>query len=84
VGNPNQIETSEELLWDTGLWFWMYGGYPSAPHGAYKSGLGATIQRINGIECGGGNPEAVQERLLHYNNALGALGVDAAGTATTC
>lgn len=84
LNNPNLVTSSESMLWETGIWYWMYGGYPSAPHGAFKQGLGATIQRINGIECGGGNSTAVNERLLHYNNALGALGVDAAGTGTTC
>jgi len=55
-----------------------------SPHTIFKGGLGATIQAINGLECNGGRPDAIAGRLEHYNSALGALAVDAAGTAGGC
>jgi chitinase len=38
--------------------------------------LGATINIINGGECGGGNAPAVADRVKHYLRFCEMLGVD--------
>ncbi|HSC85841.1 MAG TPA: chitinase [Polyangiaceae bacterium] len=84
LNNPNLAETDPALLWETAMWFWMNPGVGGSPHTVFKSGLGETIRSINGLECNGGRPDAVQGRIDHYNSALGALGVDAGGTNGGC
>jgi predicted chitinase len=84
LNNPNLAETDPALLWETAMWFWMNPGVGGSPHTVFKGGLGATIQAINGLECGGGRPDAVAGRVGHYNDALSALATDAAGTNNGC
>jgi chitinase len=59
------------------MWFWMtYQSGKGICHDAIKQGLGATINIINGIECGGGNAAAVANRVKHYKRFCAMLGVD--------
>ncbi len=84
LGNPGQVSTNPALLWETAIWFWMRPGVGQTPHAVFKTSFGQTIQIINGLECGGGKPDAVSGRLANYNAALGVLMIDAAGTANGC
>lgn len=85
--NPAQVSTNGELLWATGLWFWMIGdpSFTNAPHTLINSqGFGATIRKINGaLECDGANPSAVTQRVSYYQSWCARLGVDP-GTNLTC
>jgi len=43
-------------------------------------GFGATVNIINGaVECNGGNPSSVQDRVDHYQTYCGLLGVSPGG-----
>ncbi|KAF8085680.1 hypothetical protein N665_0652s0008 [Sinapis alba] len=64
VGNPT-------VSFKTSLWFWMNKVRP-----VLNQGFGATIRAINGIECNGGNSDAVNERIRYYRYYCGQLGVD--------
>lgn len=85
LNNPNLVETTPALAWETGMWFWMNPGSPGdTPHKVFKSGLGSTIRVINGLECNGGRPDAISGRIEYYRQILGVLGVDAGGTDNGC
>ncbi len=85
--NPNLISTDSRLAWLTGIWFWMTstGAGSQTPHDAIgSSGFGGTIQAINGsIECNGGDPSEVQDRVQYYTTFCAMLGV-APGSNTGC
>jgi chitinase len=80
VDNPGLVATDASLAWGTGVWFWMTstGAGSETPHNAILAGsFGGTIQAINGsIECNGGNPGEVQDRVQYYHKICAALGVD--------
>jgi predicted chitinase len=77
TGNPEQVATDPTISFGTALWFWMtYQSAKGIPHEAVKQGLGATINIINGGECGGGNAPAVADRVKHYKRFCEMLGVD--------
>ncbi len=86
--NPELVATNSTISWQTGLWYWMtqQGGYTQTPHQAILNGsFGGTIQAINGgVECNGGNPAEVQDRINYYLEFLNILGVSAGSTATGC
>ncbi|HVY31805.1 MAG TPA: chitinase [Polyangiaceae bacterium] len=76
-GNPELVATDPTISFGTALWFWnTYQSAKGIPHEAAKQGLGATINIINGIECGGGNAAAVADRIKHYKRFCEMLGVD--------
>lgn len=87
-GNPNLVSSNGTITWQTALWYWMTqtGGYYETAHQAILNGsFGGTIEAINGsIECNGGNPAEVQDRLNYYLEFLQILGVSAGSTATGC
>jgi predicted chitinase len=80
VQNPQIVATDSTISWKTGFWFWMGGlsGGGTTPHQAITSGqgLGATIRIINGIECGGANTLAVQNRIRHFKRFSFMFGLD--------
>ncbi len=78
VGDPELLAKDPTVAFGTALWFWnTYQSGKGIAHDAIKSGgLGATINIINGIECGGGNAGAVQNRIKHYKRFCQMLGVD--------
>jgi hypothetical protein len=85
--NPNLVSTNSQISWQTGLWYWMTqnGGSSMTPHAAILSGsFGATIRAINSIECNGGDPSEVQDRLNYYLEFLQILNVSAGSTGTGC
>lgn len=85
LNNPGLVASDPVMLWRSALWFWMNPGHSQTPHAVYKSGLGATIQLINGpSECGGGRPDALAGRLKNYTDLLMLMGVDVGATGTTC
>jgi len=87
-GNPNLVSTNATISWQTGLWYWMTqtGATSTTSHQAILNGdFDGTIRAINGgVECNGGDPAEVQDRLDYYLEFLQDLGVGAGSTATGC
>jgi predicted chitinase len=85
--SPELVASDSRLAWLTGVWFWMTstGAGSTTPHDAIDSGsFGGTIRAINGsIECNGGNPGEVQDRVQYYTSFCAKLGVDP-GSNTGC
>jgi predicted chitinase len=82
--DPGLVARDAKVAWETGLWFWTTSS-PSGEtcHSAMTKslGFGVTIQIINGgVECGGRAPDAVQDRVNHYQTYCALLGVDPGGT----
>lgn len=85
LANPDLVQSSSQITWDTALWFWMtpQGAKPSAHQAITTSpgtlingkpaGFGLTIDIINGgLECGQkGNAEELN-RVNHYEQWFGA------------
>ncbi|XP_020692273.2 chitinase 4-like [Dendrobium catenatum] len=68
---PEGVSTDAIISFKTALWFWMRN-----VHGIIGQGFGATIRAINGVlECGGGNPDAVNDRVNLYQNYCGQFNV---------
>nr|BFE59548.1 hypothetical protein GCM10020063_040740 [Dactylosporangium thailandense] len=79
--NPDKVKTDAAVAWGTALWFWMSqsGAGTTPAHTAITGGrgFGETIRSINGsIECNGGSPERVRDRVDAYTRFTGMLGVD--------
>ncbi|CAI0471896.1 unnamed protein product, partial [Linum tenue] len=70
VGDPDVVARDPVLAWKTALWFWMTNVRPVLPQG-----FGATIRKINGIECNGGNAPAVRARVSYYNSYCQKFGI---------
>lgn len=88
LDNPSLVETDAAISWKTGLWYWdtQTGPGTMTPHNAMVNGagFGETIRSINGsIECNGGNPAEVQDRVNTYENFASILGVPA-GSNLSC
>jgi predicted chitinase len=88
VDNPGLVSTDPIISWKTAVWFWMddSGSGSQTCHTAITGGggFGATIQTINGaIECNGGNPGEVQDRVSYYTSFCSRLGVSP-GSNTGC
>jgi predicted chitinase len=85
--NPGLVATDSSLAWGTGIWFWMTStgaGSQTCHDGILASGFGATIQTINGgIECNGGAPSSVQDRVQYYTTFCSMFGVSP-GSNTSC
>jgi predicted chitinase/chitodextrinase len=84
---PELVANDAKVAWQTGLWFWMTqsGAGGQTPHNAILNGsFGETIRSINGsIECNGGNPGEMQDRVQLYQRFCNMLGVDP-GASLTC
>ncbi|GHJ17292.1 hypothetical protein TPA0908_52870 [Micromonospora sp. AKA38] len=81
LGNPDLVATDPAVAWRTALWFWMTqsGAGTTTPHAAITggAGFGGTVRSINGaLECGGGNPGQVRDRVDAYRRFTEVLGVD--------
>jgi len=80
ANNPELVATDAAISWRTAFWFWMSGmsGTGTTPHQVITGGqgLGATIRIINGIECGGVNAGAVQDRIRHFKRFSYMFGID--------
>jgi predicted chitinase len=87
LANPSLVATDPTVSWEAALWFWM----TSTPQGrtahtimVQGAGFGLTIEVVNGsVECNGGNPDAVNERVQHYQTFCALLGVPT-GANLTC
>lgn len=77
--NPDQVATNAVTAWKTAFWFWM--SQPWAGNNCHvkmtqsSPSFAATIKLINGMECGGGNPDAVDARVQYYKSVCKVLGV---------
>lgn len=88
LNNPDLVATDAAVAWQTGLWYWMTQNGPGSmtAHDAMVNGagFGETIRSINGsVECDGGNPEEMQDRVNAYQRFTQILSV-AAGANLTC
>ena len=87
LANPGLVASDPTISWEAALWFWM----TSTPKGrtahtimVQGAGFGLTIDVVNGsVECNGGNPDAVNERVQHFQNFCALLGVPT-GANLTC
>ncbi|XP_026460644.1 endochitinase A-like [Papaver somniferum] len=69
--NPDLVATNAVISFKAALWFWMNNVHSVITSGG---GFGRTIRRINGGECGGGNPTAVRNRIKYYKAYCKQLG----------
>ncbi len=81
LDNPDLVQNDSAVSWKTGLWYWNTQSGPGSmtAHNAMVNGagFGETIRSINGsIECNGGNPAEVQDRVNKYTAYAQILGVD--------
>jgi predicted chitinase len=88
LDTPSLVETDPATSWKTALWYWntQTGPGTMTPHDAMvnQAGFGETIRSINGsIECDGGNPAEMQDRVNAYQSFVGILGAPA-GDNLTC
>ncbi len=84
LNNPNLVQTDSAVAWKTALWYWNTQNGPGTmtPHNAIVNGygFGETIRSINGsLECNGGNPAEVQDRVNAYQNFVQILGTTPGG-----
>ncbi|REK77871.1 chitinase [Paenibacillus paeoniae] len=87
LSNPDLVAQDASVAWRTALWFWVTqtGAGVMTSHNAIVngSGFGQTIRTINGsLECNGGNPTAVNNRVNYFTNFANILGVSTGGNLT--
>jgi hypothetical protein len=86
LDNPGLVATNAAISWETALWYWMTGtgGGSLTSHEAMvdSAGFGATIEAINDIECNGGDPSEMQDRVNDYEAFTSILGVSPGGNLT--
>ena len=79
LNQPELVTSDSVISFKTALWFWMNGiaGNANTPHEAIMSGdgFGETIRIINSIECNGGAPAAIDDRVNFFKFFTGFLGV---------
>nr|XP_043627979.1 chitinase 6-like [Erigeron canadensis] len=80
INNPDIVATDQVVSFKSALWFWMENVHSGFASG---SGFGATIRAINGMECNGGNPGAVNSRVTYYTDYCKQFGV-ATGDKLSC
>ncbi|PRY29592.1 glycoside hydrolase family 19 protein [Pseudosporangium ferrugineum] len=81
LNEPDKVSTESAVAWQTAMWFWMTqsGAGPMPAHAAITgtAGFGGTIRSINGsLECNGGNPAQVENRIASYRAITKKLGVE--------
>jgi predicted chitinase len=73
--DPERVSRDAALAWATALWFWT--ATDCHDDIVNNEDFAATIQTINGpYECGGANPNDVQDRVDAYLSFCQMLGVD--------
>lgn len=82
--NPWLVQNDSSVSWRTALWYWMTQNGPGTmnAHSAMVNsrGFGETIRSINGsIECNGGAPAAVQNRVTKYQQFVQLFSTTAGG-----
>jgi predicted chitinase len=88
LANPNLVATNATISWKTALWYWntQTGPGTMTAHNAMvnQRGFGETIRAINGaVECNGGAPAQVANRVAKYQQFAGIFGVPA-GSNLSC
>ncbi len=87
LAQPELLSSDPTLAFEASLWFWMHGlsGGTQSPHDAIVGGqgFGQTIKIINGIECNGGRPDAVADRIGFFERFTGMLGIPV-GSGESC
>lgn len=77
LNQPGMVAQSPEIAFKTSIWYWMVN---SKCHSAMTSlkgdGFAGTIRAINGGECKGRLPGAVQDRVNLYRKLCYLLGVN--------
>ncbi|XP_010529197.1 PREDICTED: endochitinase At2g43610 [Tarenaya hassleriana] len=68
--NPDLVASDPVVAFKTSLWFWTRNVRP-----VLSRGFGATTRAINGGECNGGRPNAVQARANYYSEYCRTLGI---------
>ncbi|WKK24055.1 glycoside hydrolase family 19 protein [Streptomyces olivoreticuli] len=84
LNNPYLVQNDSAVAWKTALWFWdtQNGAGRMTAHNAMVNGagFGETIRSINGsVECNGGNPAEVQDRINYYQRFTQVLGTTTGG-----
>lgn len=72
LGSPETVARDPVVAFKTAFWFWMNNVHSIMISG---EGFGATIRAINGGECEGGNPDAVNSRVEYYTSYCRQFGV---------
>ena len=78
LNSPETVANDAVVSFKTALWYWMQHVRP-----VVNQGFAATIRAINGGECDGAQPNAVQARVNYYTDYCKQLGVDV-GDNVTC
>jgi hypothetical protein len=77
--HPDLVATDPVLAWRTAVWYWLTGTGNGAVTGhdamLRRVGFGATIRAVNEVECDGGYPAEVQDRVRAYRRFAALLGV---------
>ncbi|KAJ0034415.1 hypothetical protein Pint_26035 [Pistacia integerrima] len=68
---PETVSNDPAVSFKAALWFWM-----NNVHSVMNQGFGATIRKINGLECGGKHPDKVNARIGYYRDYCKKFGVD--------
>ncbi|XP_010508396.1 PREDICTED: endochitinase At2g43620 [Camelina sativa] len=76
--DPDMVARSPEVAFQCAMWFWNLNVRP-----VLDQGFGATTRKINGGECNGRRPAAVQSRVNHYLEFCNMLGITP-GTSLSC
>ncbi|KAJ4842490.1 Endochitinase ep3 [Turnera subulata] len=79
LNSPEIVVIDPVISFKTALWFWTNFVQPVIG----GQGFGATIRANNGMECDGGNPATVRNRVRYYTDYCEQLGV-APGDNLTC
>ncbi|MFI6985168.1 glycoside hydrolase family 19 protein [Embleya sp. NPDC050154] len=80
LNNPYLVEQDPAVAWMTALWYWNTQTGPGTVTGhdaiVRDLGFGESIRSINGaLECDGGNPRQVENRIASFKNFSDILGV---------
>src|SRR5690606_17283422 len=76
--DPDMVARSPEVACKCAMWFWNQNVRP-----VLDQGFGATTRRINGGECNGRRPAAVQSRVDRYLEFCRTFGITP-GTSLSC
>ncbi|KAI3866158.1 hypothetical protein MKX03_008762 [Papaver bracteatum] len=73
INDPDTVTSDAVISFKTAFWFWMNNIHSIITS---NQGFGPTVRAINGMECNGGNSEAVQARVSYYNTYCTQLSVE--------
>ncbi|AEC10296.1 unnamed protein product [Arabidopsis thaliana] len=68
--DPDMVARSPQVAFQCAMWFWNLNVRP-----VLDQGFGATTRKINGGECNGRRPAAVQSRVNYYLEFCRTLGI---------